>query len=120
MAFQLVDDMLDFTSREKTLGKPVGNDLREGKVTLPLIYALETADPEERKLVETVLADGNYDQVPFGKILHILHRHDGIERAQERAQAFTEKARAIIAGFPASPYQKALHSVTDMVTDRDH
>jgi len=120
IAFQLVDDILDFTSREKILGKPVGNDLREGKVTLPLIYALETADAEERKLVETVLADGNYDQVPFSKIVHILHRHRGIERAQERAQAFTEKARAIIAGFPASPYQKALNAVTDMVTARDH
>ena len=93
IAFQLVDDILDFTSREKILGKPVGNDLREGKVTLPLIYALESADPQERKLVETVLTDGNYDQVPFGKILQILHRHQGIERAQQRAQAFTEKAR---------------------------
>src|ERR1700744_5463409 len=78
MAFQLIDDLLDFTSREKTLGKPVGNDLREGKITLPLIYALETASAEERKLVETVLADGNYDQVPFAKILHILNRHKGI------------------------------------------
>ena len=47
--------MLDFTSREKILGKPVGNDLREGKVTLPLIYALESATPDERQLVETVL-----------------------------------------------------------------
>src|SRR5579863_6876897 len=51
IAFQLVDDILDFTSREKILGKPVGNDLREGKVTLPLIYALEQADAEERKLI---------------------------------------------------------------------
>jgi octaprenyl-diphosphate synthase len=120
IAFQLVDDILDFTSREKILGKPVGNDLREGKVTLPLIYALETADPEERKLVETVLADGNYDQVPFSKILHILHRHRGIERAQERAESFTEKARAIIAEFQESPYQRALAAVTELVTARDH
>src|SRR5438477_546804 len=88
IAFQLIDDVLDFTSREKILGKPVGNDLREGKVTLPLIYALESADGEERKLVETILADGNYDQVPFSKILNILHRHRGIERTQERAQVF--------------------------------
>jgi octaprenyl-diphosphate synthase len=120
IAFQLVDDILDFTSREKILGKPVGNDLREGKVTLPLIYALETADAEERKLVETVLTDGNYDQVPFSKILHILNRHRGIERAQERAESFTEKARAIIAEFPESPYQRALAAVTDLVTARDH
>src|SRR5438309_1119034 len=54
MAFQLVDDILDFTSAEKILGKPVGNDLREGKVTLPLIYALQNASSEERKLTETV------------------------------------------------------------------
>jgi octaprenyl-diphosphate synthase len=120
IAFQLIDDVLDFTSREKILGKPVGNDLREGKVTLPLVYALESAEPEERRLVETVLADGNYDQVPFGKILHILHRHRAIERAQERAQAFTEKAREIIDEFPDSAYQRALRAITDLVTDRDH
>jgi octaprenyl-diphosphate synthase len=120
IAFQLIDDILDFTSREKILGKPVGNDLREGKVTLPLIYALEAAEPEERRLIETVLADGNYDQVPFGKILHVLNRYKGIERAQERARSFTEKARQIIAEFPASAYQRALFSVTDLVTDRDH
>jgi octaprenyl-diphosphate synthase len=119
IAFQLIDDVLDFTSREKILGKPVGNDLREGKVTLPLIYSLESAEPEERKLVETVLADGNYDQVPFGKILQILHRHNGIEKAQRRAQAFTEKAREIIGELPDSPYQRALMAVTDLVTDRD-
>lgn len=120
IAFQLIDDVLDFTSREKILGKPVGNDLREGKVTLPLIYALESAEAEERRLVETVLADGNYDQVPFGKILHVLHRYGGVERAQERARAFTEKARAIIGEFPESAYQRALFAVTDLVTDRDH
>src|SRR5579862_7354879 len=119
IAFQLIDDILDFTSREKILGKPVGNDLREGKVTLPLIYALETASPEERGLVETVLADGNYDQVPFGKILQILHRHNGIGRAQQRAQEFTEKARAIVGEFTPSPFQRALLAVTDLVTERD-
>ncbi len=119
IAFQLIDDILDFTSREKILGKPVGNDLREGKVTLPLIYALEAAEPEERRLIETVLADGNYDQVPFGKILQVLNRYKGIERAQERARSFTEKARQIISEFPASPYQRALFAVTDLVTDRD-
>jgi octaprenyl-diphosphate synthase len=120
IAFQLIDDILDFTSREKILGKPVGNDLREGKVTLPLIYALQSAEPEERRLIETVLEEGNYDQVPFGKILHILNRYGGIEKAHERAGAFTEKARAIIGGFSDSPYQRALLSVTDLVTDRDH
>lgn len=120
IAFQLIDDILDFTSREKILGKPVGNDLREGKVTLPLIYALESADAEERKRVESVLADGNYDQVPFAKILQILTRYNAIERARERAQFFTDKARQIISEFPESAYQKALLAVTGLVTERDH
>src|SRR5438270_7565558 len=57
MAFQLVDDILDFTSSEKILGKPSGNDLREGKVTLPMIYALQSATAEEAKAVEPVIAD---------------------------------------------------------------
>src|SRR5260370_31980102 len=93
IAFQLVDDVLDFTSHEKVLGKPVGSDLREGKVTLPLIYALEQAPEEERRLVDTVLRDSNYDDVPFSKILHMIARRRRFEPVRERAQAFTEKAR---------------------------
>jgi octaprenyl-diphosphate synthase len=120
IAFQLVDDVLDFTSREKILGKPVGNDLREGKVTLPLIYSLKSATPDERAMIESVLADGNYDQVPFVNILQMLHRHSGVERALERAQSFTDKARAVLAAFPGSPCQRALLAVTDLVTERDH
>jgi octaprenyl-diphosphate synthase len=120
IAFQLVDDVLDFTSNEKILGKPVGSDLREGKVTLPLIYALEDAEPEEQRLVENVLKDGNYERVPFKQILRMIERHRGFERVHERAQAFTDKARGIVIEFPDSPYQRALSALTDLVTDRDH
>lgn len=120
IAFQLIDDVLDFTSREHILGKPVGNDLREGKVTLPLIYALETACAEERRMVQTVLSSNSYDRVPFSSILELLHRHRGVERAKERAESFTEKARELIAEFPESPYQRALLAVTDLVTDREY
>jgi octaprenyl-diphosphate synthase len=120
MAFQLVDDLLDFTSREKVLGKPVGNDLREGKVTLPLVYALEQASSEERRRVETILRERSYDRVPFAQVLAMVERYQGIARVKERAQAFTEKARGIINEFPESPYQRALYSVTELVTERDH
>ena len=120
MAFQLVDDVLDFTSREKILGKPVGNDLQEGKVTLPLIYALESATAEERDFVATVLRESGYRTVEFSSILQMIQKYKGIERAMERAQAFTEKARAIIGEFPESSCQRALAGVTDMVTKRDH
>ncbi len=120
MAFQLVDDVLDFTAREKVLGKPVGGDLREGKVTLPLVYALECASSEERRLVERVLRERSYQEAPFEAILSLLEKYSGIERVRERAQAFTDKARGIIAEFPDSPYQRALLSITDLVTERDH
>lgn len=119
MAFQLVDDILDFTSTEKILGKPAGNDLREGKMTLPMIYALEQACAEERRAVETVLAENSYEQVPFMHILQILERHGAVARAYDRAHSFTEKARRILAGFPGNPAQRSLHSIIDLVTERN-
>src|SRR5579884_3562481 len=118
MAFQLVDDILDFTSTEKILGKPAGNDLREGKVTLPVVYALEAASEEERQAVETVLADGSYERVPFMHILKALDRHDAITRAYDRAHAFTDKAQALIATFPESRAQHALQAIVELVTER--
>jgi octaprenyl-diphosphate synthase len=120
IAFQLVDDVLDFTAHEKVLGKPVGSDLREGKITLPLIYALERATPEERQQVASVLEEGNYERVPFAKILSLIERNRGFERVRERAQSFTDKARTIIHEFPESPSQRAMAALTDLVTDRDH
>src|SRR3954467_5132185 len=75
MAFQLVAAVLAFTAREKTLGKPVGGDLREGKVTLPLVYALECATPAERRLVEIILEKRAYDEAPFALILDLLEKY---------------------------------------------
>ena len=119
MAFQLIDDVLDFTARETVLGKPVGGDLREGKVTLPLIYALQDCGSDERALVETVLRDRSYSTVPFASVLDLIERNGGVARARERAHHFADKARAIMADFPDSSFQRALYSVTDLVTERE-
>jgi octaprenyl-diphosphate synthase len=107
-------------SRDKVLGKSVGEDLREGRVTLPLVCALELASGEERRRVELILRDRNYDRVPFPQILATVECYQGIARVKERAQAFTEKARGIIGEFPDSLYQRALYIVTDLLTERDH
>jgi octaprenyl-diphosphate synthase len=120
MAFQLIDDLLDFTAREKTLGKPIGGDLREGKVTLPLVYALENATADERRMVASILTERSYNGTPFSLILALLRNRNGIERVRERAKEFTNRAREIMRSFPPSPYQQALLAVTDLVTDRDH
>lgn len=119
MAFQLVDDILDFTSRESVLGKPVGNDLREGKVTLPLIHALESATPEERARVAAVLESNSYDETPFSEILTIVNRYGGIERTRRRANEFIAKARTLLEVFPESPAQRALLAATALVAERD-
>lgn len=119
MAFQLIDDILDFTAQETVLGKPVGSDLREGKVTLPLVYALQDCAPEERELIATVLRERSYETVSFGSVLEFIHRRGGIERARERATIFADKARGIMSTFPDSPYQRALAAVTDLVTERE-
>ncbi len=120
IAFQLVDDVLDFTAREHVLGKPVGNDLREGKVTLPLIYALTDASADERAMIVAVLKDGDYERVPFNRILSFIESRRGFDRARERAQSFTDKAREIIGTFPESAHQRALFAVTELITERDH
>lgn len=119
MAFQLIDDILDFTSKESVLGKPVGNDLREGKVTLPLIYALESASLAERTKVEKVLKDGNYDRVPFSEILSLLDHNHGVERARARANEFIARSRSLLAEFPESPSRRALEQATNLITNRD-
>ena len=120
MAFQLIDDVLDFTAQESVLGKPVGGDLREGKVTLPVIYALEACAPAEREIIETVLEQRSYDSVAFASVLDLLQRTGGIERARERAHAFADQSRAILATFPDSPYQRALSAAADLVIDREY
>lgn len=118
MAFQLVDDVLDFASDEETLGKPVGNDLREGKVTLPLIHALRTAGDEERALVEQVVREESYDNVPASKIQAILARHGSIDAVRSQAFAYTDKSLACLAELPATPYRRALESIVDWIVDR--
>jgi octaprenyl-diphosphate synthase len=120
MAFQLVDDVLDFTAHAPAFGKPVGGDLREGKVTLPVVYALEAAEDGERELVEAILRQRSYETAPFPRVLSFLKQRGGIERAQRRAEAFAERARLIAAEFPDSPCRRALLAVPALVTDRDH
>jgi octaprenyl-diphosphate synthase len=119
MAFQLIDDVLDFDSRESTPGKPAGGDLKDGKVTLPLVYALEQASVSERELVAGVLRDRSYDAVSFASVQALVDRHGGIQRTRARARQFTERARQIVSEFPDSLCRRALFTLTDLVTERD-
>jgi octaprenyl-diphosphate synthase len=119
MAFQLTDDLLDFTASEDVIGKAAGVDLTGGKVTLPLIYLIQS-DFSTRKEVETVLRDGNYDMVPRANLLSALEQSGCLERARLRADKFAENARNALASFPDSDYCEALRSIPSYVIQRDH
>ncbi len=108
VAFQLVDDILDFEASEKVLGKPVGNDLKEGRVTLPVIRALRTCTSAERAQIGAVIREGGYVSVSLSTILGILERHDAITAARRKAQSFCEAAINCLADLPPSRYKRAL------------
>jgi octaprenyl-diphosphate synthase len=118
MAFQLIDDVLDFNAEERVLGKPVGGDLREGKVTLPVVYALESAAAEERRQVEVVLRDRAYGRVKLADIRAIVEDRGGIRRALDRAQQFSERAAQIAAELPESAFQRGLIALAELVVER--
>jgi octaprenyl-diphosphate synthase len=111
IAFQIVDDMLDYTGRQGRTGKPSGNDLQQGKVTLPLIAALRGASRSERAAVRRVVGSGE-DCEPDA-IVDLIKRRNGFEYARDKARGFGEKA---IAGFEALPPSKARKALTDLVT----
>jgi octaprenyl-diphosphate synthase len=119
MAFQIVDDVLDLTASEDVLGKPVASDLREGKVTMAVIHALERCSARERKLIEAVLEERNFDGVTHGEILEILNRHGSVEAAHERALQYAALARNAICSFPDGEIKRALLWAPEFVVARE-
>ena len=120
LAFQMKDDLLDFTASEKKLGKPVGLDLREGKLTLPVIYMLEKGDAQTRAMVEMVVEDRNFDRVSHAEIVSLAKRSGAIARAEAVAVQQAEAARAALSVFPPSAERTALLTLPDFILARDH
>jgi octaprenyl-diphosphate synthase len=119
MAFQIVDDVLDLTASEDILGKPVGSDLREGKVTMAVIHALERCTPEEREKIQTVMDERAFGSVSHPQILDILNRYGSLDAALARASQFAEDARRALCNFPDSEIKRALLWVPDFVVARE-
>jgi octaprenyl-diphosphate synthase len=118
LAFQLVDDVLDFTASPSQLGKPVLNDLKEGKVTLPLIYALECRNGDARKMVGTVLAEKGFHSVRPEQISELVHDTGAVERTRRMAHDYAEKAKSLVSSLVDSDFRRALLAVPDFVLDR--
>jgi octaprenyl-diphosphate synthase len=120
LAFQLVDDVLDFTASPEKLGKPVLSDLKEGKVTLPLIYALESDGAAGKRLVRTVLEEKGFDSVRPEQITALVHESGALDRTRAAAHDFAARAKACLNGNGKSDYGRALRTVPDFILERDN
>jgi octaprenyl-diphosphate synthase len=119
IAFQIVDDVLDLTASESVLGKPVASDLREGKVTMAVIHALERCTPRERKMIETVVRERAFEGVTHGEVLEILNRYGSLDVAQQRALQYATLARNAICSFPDGEIKRALLWAPEFVVARE-
>jgi octaprenyl-diphosphate synthase len=118
IAFQLADDLLDFTSEDRILGKAAGADLIEGKLTLPLIL-LRNADPDAADQLEIVMIDRSYDGVSRKKLFNALERTGSLEAARQRAYQYAEAARKNLEVLPDSEYRDALGYLPAFVIERN-
>jgi octaprenyl-diphosphate synthase len=134
LAFQLVDDLLDFTASPEKLGKPVLSDLKEGKVTLPLIFALQAqaqvapadgnghahANDEGRRLVEKVLEERDFRSVRPEQITSLVRETGALQRATEMAKEYVRRAKASLEVLPDTEYRRALLAVPDFILEREN
>ncbi|MBU3708584.1 MAG: octaprenyl diphosphate synthase [Burkholderiaceae bacterium] len=116
-AFQLIDDVLDYSGDASAIGKNVGDDLREGKPTLPLIYLIQHGSAQQRELVRACIANG--DEAHFDEVLLAITDSGALDYTRHRADAARELAKSSIAGFPESAGKDALLALADFAVDRD-
>jgi len=119
IAFQLIDDVLDFVSTEAKLGKPVANDIREGKLTLPVIYLMEEANAEHRLMIETVVRERGFESVRREEVLRLIREKGTLKRARAQAERYASEAIESLSIFPPSPYRQALLSVPRFIVERE-
>ncbi len=141
LAFQLVDDLLDFTASPEKLGKPVLSDLKEGKVTLPLIFALEAgakgsadgngdgagsghlhghSNGDGRRLVAKVLEERDFQSVRPEQITMLVKETGALERARKLARDYVGRAKDSLSELPDTEYRRALLAVPDFILDREN
>jgi octaprenyl-diphosphate synthase len=119
MAFQLTDDVLDYVSYDSVLGKRVGTDLKEGKVTLPLIHALKSSTEKERNYINTVLNKANVTSKDFEQICKIIKKYGGVEYTVDTTRQFIEKAKLNLQAFKPSAYKESLITLADYMLSRE-
>jgi octaprenyl-diphosphate synthase len=120
LAFQLIDDLLDFTASSEQLGKPALSDLKEGKVTLPLIYAMQNGHSEARALVAQVLEEKEFVSVQPEKLVALVRDSGALDRARNLAHDYARRAKSCLNGTANSDYGRALLTLPDYILDREN
>ena len=115
-----MDDILDYTSSEETFGKPVGKDLREGKITLPLIYSMADLEPAELESLQEQFKNRSPDELALERLITMVRENGAIERIQAEAKGFAEKAAVCLDGFPDSEAKEDLKVLNTYLVERDY
>jgi octaprenyl-diphosphate synthase len=118
ISFQLIDDLLDYVGTEKEFGKPVGNDFREGKITLPLIWALGKSSEEEKSRIREIAEQKAFMPEDFRFVLDLVTRHGGLEYTNTMAMAAKNKAKDFINIFPSNEISQTLLDLAEYVIER--
>jgi octaprenyl-diphosphate synthase len=118
IAFQLIDDNLDYTSNQEQFGKKIGIDLQEGKITLPLIFTLGHCDEGERAFIHETVNSHPITKKAFFRVVEIIERHRGIQYTWEKARDYVERAKSYLHLFPGSKEKEALYALADYVLER--
>jgi len=120
IAFQIRDDIFDYTSRSSLIGKPVGNDLKEKKITLPLIYSLNNSPDKEKSAIIKLIKRGKLKKAEVSTIIEFVQQKKGIEYAEKVALEYIRKAQISLGVFPESPAKESLLRFTEFVLTRDN
>jgi len=118
MSFQIIDDLLDYTGEENFLGKPVLSDLKEGRITLPLIYTLQNDGKANRERITEILRKRNFERDSQKEILHILKSNGSLDYTYKKAEELSQKSKEIISQFPQSIHRDALTLFPDYIITR--
>jgi len=118
MAFQLIDDLLDLTSTKDILGKPVASDLKEGKMTLPILFAVRRGNAEDMIKIKTVLNERDFRSVDRQEIMKLVERSDGLNRTRSLAEKYAHRAIQMLQEFQPSVYRDAIISIPQFILNR--
>jgi len=120
IAFQFMDDALDYVADQADFGKECGHDLLEGKVTLPLIHTLNHCTPEERHNIAAIVEQHELPDEDLQSVIRMIHHYDGIGYTRDRARALVTSAKAHLSGFPDCPAKEAMLRLADYIVSRKH